>query len=75
MRLRPFLPSSLSLYLRTKLWQRASSLAWSLDRLGKVMQVTDLLIAACALEAEAAVLTCDSDFAGVPGWRALRSLD
>jgi len=39
------------------------------------MQVTDLLIAACALEAEAAVLTCDSDFAGVPGWRALRSLD
>jgi predicted nucleic acid-binding protein len=56
------------------LWDRARDLAWNMDRQGLVMQVTDLLIATCALEAEAAVLTLDSDFARVPGLRAIRSL-
>lgn len=55
-------------------WDRASALAWSLDRRGRVMQVTDLLIAACALESEAAVLTFDSDFARVPDLRVLDTL-
>ena len=48
-------------------WQRVAKLAWELDRKGLPMQVTDLLIAACALEADAAVLTLDSDFRRVPG--------
>lgn len=56
-------------------WERAAALAWTLDRQGKVMQVTDLLIAACAITAEAAVLTFDSDFGRVPGLRTLRELD
>ena len=55
-------------------WSRATNLAWSLDRQGKVMQVTDLLIASCAIEAEAAVLTLDSDYSRVPGLRTLRFL-
>ncbi|MEI9893897.1 MAG: PIN domain-containing protein [Chthoniobacter sp.] len=55
-------------------WERAGALAWKMDREGKTMQVTDLLIATCALEAEADVLTFDSDFARVPGLRAIRSL-
>ncbi|MEP6671011.1 MAG: PIN domain-containing protein [Chthoniobacter sp.] len=55
-------------------WERAADLAWKMDREGKTMQVTDLLIATCALEAEAAVLTLDADFARVPGLRAIRSL-
>ena len=55
-------------------WERARILAWRMDREGKTMQVTDLLIATCALEAEADVLTYDSDFARVPGLRAIRSL-
>jgi len=64
------------LYVPTlnKVWERAGNLAWKLDREGKAMQVTDLLIATCALEAEAAVLTFDSDFARVPGLRAISSL-
>jgi predicted nucleic acid-binding protein len=38
------------------------------------MQVTDLIIAASALEADAAVLTLDSDFRRVPGLRSVTAL-
>ncbi|MCE9609554.1 MAG: PIN domain-containing protein [Chthoniobacter sp.] len=55
-------------------WERAAKLAWEMDRRGQVMQVTDLLIAVCALESEAAVLTLDSDFARVPGLRVISRL-
>jgi predicted nucleic acid-binding protein len=67
---------SCMLYVPTvnAVWERAAELAWNLDRRGRVMQVTDLMIAVCALESDAAVLTLDSDFANVPGLRALRSL-
>lgn len=58
-----------------RVWERVGALAWQLDRAGIGMQVTDLVIAACAIEAEAAVLTFDSDFTRVPGLRVLRSLD
>ncbi len=50
-----------------KLWSKAMDLAWRLDREGKIVQVTDLVIAACALEVEAWVLTKDSDFQRIPG--------
>ena len=49
-------------------------LAWELDRRGIVMQLTDLVIAACALESNAAVLTHDADFRRVPGLRVLSRL-
>ena len=55
-------------------WERAAKLAWELDRTGRVMQVTDLMIAVCALENDAAVLTLDSDFARVPGLRVISRL-
>ncbi len=55
-------------------WERAAKLAWELDRAGRVMQVTDLMIAVCALESEAAVLTLDEDFARVPGLRVISRL-
>ena len=56
------------------LWQSVERLAWQLDRVGKTMQVTDLIIAASALEADAAVLTFDSDFLNVPKLRVIRQL-
>lgn len=56
------------------LWERTHKLAWALDRRGIVMQLTDLVIAACALESDAAVLTFDSDFRRVPGLRVLSRL-
>ncbi len=55
-------------------WERVAKLAWELDRTGRIMQITDLIIAACALEADAAVLTLDSDFAQVPGLRVISRL-
>lgn len=64
------------LYVPTRnvTWERVADLAWELDRKGLHMQVTDLVIAACALEADAAVLTFDSDFARVPNLPLGRTL-
>ena len=57
-----------------KLWHHAMELAWKLDRQGKIMQVTDLIIAACALHVDAAVLTLDSDFKRVPNLQVFSEL-
>src|SRR5260221_8275580 len=46
-----FLPTT------SQVWERAAHLAWSLDRQGKTLPAPDLIIAACALHAGAAVLT------------------
>jgi len=73
-RMAEFMGCMLYVPTRNAVWERAADLAWKLDREGKTMQVTDLLIATCALEADAAVLTFDSDFARVPGLRAIRAL-
>jgi predicted nucleic acid-binding protein len=56
------------------IWERVSQMAWELDRAGKTMQVTDLVIAVSALHADAAVLTMDSDFYRVPGLRVISGL-
>ena len=65
------------LYVPTanQVWERAAQLAWSLDRRGAVLPAPDLLIAACALHADAAVLTADAHFQQVPGLRVLDRLD
>ena len=57
-----------------KLWQRATNLAWKLDRQGLVMQATDLLIATHALHVDAAVLTFDSDYKKVPSLEVLNAV-
>ena len=57
-----------------RVWERVAKLAWELDRAGKGMQITDLIVAACALEANAVVLTLDSDFERVPGLRVISRL-
>lgn len=57
-----------------RILERAADLAWQLDREGRVMQVTDLLIAVSALEADAALLTFDSDFRRIPGLRVIDTL-
>ncbi len=55
-------------------WERAEQLAWSLDRQGVVLPSPDLLIAACALHANATVLTADAHFQCIPGLRVLEQL-
>ncbi|HEV7869171.1 MAG TPA: PIN domain-containing protein [Chthoniobacteraceae bacterium] len=55
-------------------WTRAATLAHQLDRQGHSMQVTDLVIATCAIDSDALVLTHDPDFARVPGLRVAQAL-
>jgi predicted nucleic acid-binding protein len=64
------------LYVPTSagVWHRVEQLAWELDRQGKFMQITDLIIAASALESDAVVVTLDSDFRRVPGLQILPEL-
>lgn len=58
-----------------QIWARAAQLAWSLDRQGRVLPAQDILIAAHALQANAAVLTADTHFHHIPGLRVLDRLD
>ncbi|MSU23695.1 MAG: PIN domain-containing protein [Opitutus sp.] len=58
----------------SQIWERAAQLAWSLDRQGRVLPAPDLLIAACALQANAAVLTGDAHFQQIPGLRVIDQL-
>lgn len=55
-------------------WERAGQLAWALDRQGVVLPAPDLVIAATALQAGAAVLTYDHHFKSVPGLEVVDSL-
>jgi predicted nucleic acid-binding protein len=67
---------SVMLYLATtsSTWERANALAWNLDRRGIVLPAQDLVIAACALHHDAAVLTFDAHFQEVPGLRVVNEL-
>lgn len=55
--------------------RRAARLAWDLDRRGEVIPLTDILIAATALEHGAAVLTFDRHFQKIPGLTAVSDLE
>jgi predicted nucleic acid-binding protein len=58
-----------------KLWEDACELGWQVTRKGHNMPAQDIIIAACALRAKAAVLTHDGHFDHIPGLRVLHSLD
>lgn len=47
-------------------WQQTEELAWQLDRAGKMIPLTDVIIAICALRANAQLLTRDHHFELVP---------
>lgn len=50
-------------------WQSTEELAWNMDRAGKVLPLSDLIIAVCALCIDAEVLTEDQHFRLVPNLR------
>lgn len=52
-------------------WPDATDLAWQLDRQGKVIPGTDIIIAACALRTSAAVMTSGSHFRHIDGLRVI----
>jgi len=62
-----FLDTQVQLATRERFWREATDLAWRLDRKGRVLPVTDILIASLALAAQASVLSDDGHFAMVPG--------
>ena len=47
-------------------WHDTEELAWQLDRTGRILPLTDLIIAICAFRAGAEVLTRDRHFQIVP---------
>ena len=57
-----------------QIWERATQLAWSLDRQGRVLPAQDILIAAHALQVGATVLTADAHFSFIPGLRVIDRL-
>jgi len=57
-----------------QIWERATQLAWSLDRQGVILPAQDILIAAHALQADATVLTHDVHFSSIPGLRVIDRL-
>jgi hypothetical protein len=53
------------------LWHHAAELAWRLDRKGIVLPLTDIVIAACAQQVDATVITLDDHFSQIPHLRVL----
>ena len=57
-----------------KIWEEATTLAWTLDRCCVTLPAQDILIAAHALQAGATVLTLDAHFQSIPGLRVIDRL-
>ncbi|MEJ6581778.1 MAG: PIN domain-containing protein [Akkermansiaceae bacterium] len=53
-------------------WDDVWKLAWKRDREGKVLPLTDILIATCALKEEAWILTSDHNFDHIEGLNVIR---
>ncbi len=62
------------LYVPTmnNVWEVAEDILWTCDRAGHTIPLTDAVIAACALKADAAVLTYDKHFDFIPDLRVIR---
>jgi predicted nucleic acid-binding protein len=56
-------------------WEKASLLAWEMDRKGRILPSQDLLIASACLRHDARLLTRDGHFDVLPGLRLARELD
>lgn len=58
-----------------RLWEEVEQTLWDLDRNGKMIPLTDAVIACCARRIGAVVLTYDHHFALVPGLRTTDHLE
>ncbi|MBI2948620.1 MAG: PIN domain-containing protein [Verrucomicrobia bacterium] len=58
-----------------RLWDEVERTLWDLDRQGRVLPLTDVVIACCAMRIGAVVLTFDHHFSEIPGVRAVNQLD
>jgi len=55
-----------------RMWDEIWQLAWKLDRQGRCLPFTDIVIACCAMREGAAVMTADRHFDQIPGLRVIR---
>jgi predicted nucleic acid-binding protein len=60
--------------LSAALLRDAAELAWTLDRQGQVLPVTDVIIAACVKRADAELISEDAHFRMVPGLKVRAEL-
>jgi predicted nucleic acid-binding protein len=60
--------------LSSDICRRTADLAWALDRKGKILPVSDLLIACCALQVKARLVSVDPHFDSIPGLQVRRDL-
>ena len=70
-RISSFMDIMINIRTDAAFWPEATDLAWQLDRQGKVIPGTDIIIAACALRTSAAVLTFDAHFRAIDGLRVI----
>ena len=70
-RLNDFMDEMVNIPSSNRLWDKATELAWQLDRKGIVIPETDVVIAASALAIGAAVLTSDAHFSRIEGLRVI----
>lgn len=68
-KLTDFMDVMINIPTTNRIWDDASALAWKLDRKGLVIPGTDVVIAASALAAKAALLTSDAHFKNIEGLR------
>lgn len=66
-RVSDFMDVMVNVRSEVKFWEEATDLAWKLDRKGKVIPGSDIIIAACALRTSAAILTSDAHFRHIEG--------
>jgi predicted nucleic acid-binding protein len=71
-RLGSFFDVLINVPTNNKIWERATSLAWTLDRSGATLPAQDILIATCAQEIGAAILTDDKHFEAFSGLQILK---
>lgn len=64
-KLTDFMDVMINIPTTNRIWEDASALAWKLDRKGLVIPGTDVVIAASALAAKAALLTSDAHFKNI----------
>ena len=57
-----------------QVWRETVKLAWTLDRRGIVLPLTDIVIACCAIHFSTPVVSTDPHFSKVPGLVVQRSL-
>jgi predicted nucleic acid-binding protein len=58
-----------------RLWTLVEQTLWELDRRGIVLPLTDVVVACCARQVEAVVLTFDKHFSLIPNLRTSRQLE